>query len=81
MADTAQRPSIGRIVHFYATWLEDFQPNGNGPYAAIVTRVHSDNCVDLQPFGAPGAREVQSSVVEKASAQGASAWWEWPPRT
>ncbi len=35
------KPSVGRIVHFV---LDDKH------YAAIITQVHSDTCVDLQVF-------------------------------
>ena len=61
--------SVGRIVHFY--------DGAAGPYAAIVTTVHSPTCGNLHVFEDNGSRDVTSVQDREASA---SLYWEWPPR-
>lgn len=69
------KPTIGRIVHF--------QPaiEGAGVHPAIITKVWSDTCVNLQVFG-DGILDAQgnlpTSVVE--GAPGTARSWFWPPR-
>jgi hypothetical protein len=52
---------------------------GEGPFAAVVTAVHSDACISLAIL-APFASNVLigSSVMHKDVAQGD--YWCWPPR-
>lgn len=72
------KPTIGRIVHYYEKGLD---PNGDGPYAAIVSAVHSENCVTLAVL-VPCRTSVYaaSSVSHKDVNPNMSQWWEWPPR-
>lgn len=76
----AQKPSVGRIVHY-----RDIV--GAGPKAALVTAVHSGNEVDLVSFVVHGnARssvagvEGYAKVLQDESGQ-ANNSWRWPPRS
>lgn len=74
------KPSVGRIVHFYAPAKEN--PDGN-PFAALVTAVWSgpeaaDDVVDLVTFG-PGSIYFHTRVRPRVDADAGG--WEWPPRT
>lgn len=67
-------PSVGRIVHYrsYGT------PGGEYPSevrAAIITRVHSEECVDLCVFNPTGM--FFNTSVTKGDGPGQ---WNWPPR-
>jgi hypothetical protein len=43
-----QRPSIGRIVHYVMSQIDGRLPGDHRP--AIIVRVWSDDCVNLQVF-------------------------------
>lgn len=69
-----QKPSVGRIVHFElpkVAALPDFEHGET--YAAIITRIHSDDIVDLHVFGHGGVTHYFSSAVHGEH-------WFWPPR-
>lgn len=74
-----QKPTVGRIVHFYNLSLDDAANNsiGKGPYAAVVTQTFPGPYVNLKvlPYGASWD---EGSVSEKA--EGSTRYWEWPPR-
>lgn len=75
-------PTIGRIVHFYDHGMEVYTQR-LGPYAAIVTFVHEDGSVDVQPFGQgsmPSYDEQTHRVIEGQKTSDQTSWWEWPPR-
>lgn len=61
------KPSVGRIVHFIH--------GGRNIAAAIVTRVHSDTCVNLYVFF-DAAAEARTSVCLGTS----DGDWMWPER-
>lgn len=65
------KPSVGRIVLF---------SEGGTEAPAIVTRVWSDSCVNLQPFPVDRFPGEHTSVcfAEQPSSVGSS--WRWPPR-
>lgn len=67
------KPSIGRIVHFYAH-------GETSPQAAIVVAVWSDTCVNLVAFNGGGTSSTQSSVLEGEAADTTRSRWCWPPR-
>lgn len=71
------KPTVGRIVHYYGK--DAYGDNGEGPYAALVTKVHSDTCVNLMVFmaGMTPASSVQGGDDQQS---GMSQRWEWPPR-
>jgi hypothetical protein len=71
------KPTIGRIVHFY-TGVPGYQANGagEGPYAAIITQVWSDTCVNLMVF--PGSA-VPFPVTSVVSDEDAMCSWRVPP--
>lgn len=67
-----QKPTVGRIVHYQAK-------EGQEPHAAIITRVHSDTCVNLVVFDLG----TQASCVETSICLGSPGQvdtWSWPPR-
>lgn len=75
------KPTVGRIVHYY---VEDVTRQtcamGDGPYAAIITRVHSDAIVDLMVLSPADMRHAgQVAKLEEASDE-ALTYWTWPPR-
>lgn len=78
-----QKPSVGRIVHYYGA----DQETGVGervPKAAIITRVWSDTCVNLCVFGFDGQPQdgLTTSVllVQEGEAKPETTFCEWPPR-
>lgn len=85
---STQRPTVGRIVHYYHT-ANDVE--GKCPNAALVTHVWSDECVNLEvaPNGyhiQPGQRDAVDGVVERVrtsvpySDEPKPGHWCWPPR-
>ncbi len=48
-------PTIGRVVHY--------RENSQGPFAAIVTAVHGENCVNLSVFGLGGTASTNRTSV------------------
>jgi len=79
------KPTVGRIVHYYCHNFAagDHNGMGVGPYAAIVSQAHVGspyvNLKVLIPFG-----EILDigSVREKPAEVGPSddSYWAWPPR-
>lgn len=89
------KPSIGRIVHYYQGDYE--APHGNMQderwtgtngtrfHPAIITRVFTDDCVNLQVFfdaQAPGARSSVMRIPDEMlnGMHIASSGWRWPER-
>ena len=66
-----QKPSIGRIVHYYDS------PHGDC-LAAIITAVHTDEIVSLTAFMQGGATVGFTSVMQDKI--GTLSSWSWPPR-
>lgn len=66
------RVSIGRIVH-YRTHEGQAEP-----YAAIVTKVWGDACVNLTIFRDDGTTQLESSVLRYDNVTGGRQWC-WPP--
>lgn len=69
---TMQKPSLGRIVHF--------RPGENiDPGAAMITRVHTDTCVNLIVFeDGRDPRSVTSVTLRDEDNNEWGCWW--PPR-
>lgn len=69
-------PTIGRIVHF----RDPYSRFGSDVKAAIVTRVFSDDCVNLAIITDVGVVYSETSVVRCDDASvAASRAWSWPP--
>lgn len=73
------KPSVGRIVHFVA------QGGSVEHYAAIVTRVWGDTCVNLRVFypdqrEIPHHGELESSVLADFGDDPQSRTWHWPEK-
>lgn len=68
-----QKPSIGRIVHYY--------PNGDTtPQAALVIAVDSDEVVKVQACNAGGTWNTRTSVPFDETPGATRERWCWPPR-
>ena len=68
-----QKPSIGRIVHFYQSAAQ------GKPHAALVTDVHSDFCINVAGFNS-GGTQVSASSVTYSEDKASGLRWCWPPR-
>jgi hypothetical protein len=69
-----QAPTVGRIVHFYDDTSVE-------PQAAIITKVWSDDCVNLVVFGDGSMNNVPArTVTSVTTSEGSSQRWAWPPR-
>lgn len=66
-----QQPTIGRIVHYH---------DGDvSPYAAIITQVWSDTCVNLAVFTHEGHTFPVTSCLHPEGG-GIGQYWDWPAR-
>lgn len=74
-------PSIGRIVLFKSRDQSDLGSTAD-EVPAIITRVWSNTCVNLQVFRDADTPLAQTSVTlaEDFEASGQSCAWRWPPR-
>lgn len=73
----SQTPSVGRIVHFHQP--PERETLGDQRYhAAIITRVHSPQLVDVRVFFADGQVGMRTSISDIAGSTGG--WWAWPER-
>jgi hypothetical protein len=82
-----QKPTVGRIVHFYNTSLAapvghshtgiNLNGQGAGPYPALVIQDFPGPYVNLLVH-AWGGDWREGSVSEKSETN-ASRYWEWPP--
>lgn len=68
-----QEPTVGRMVHYNGMMLRDEEQVPNS-FAAIVTTVHGDGCVDLATFSQTGI-EFMIGVHYSQDCFG----WSWPP--
>lgn len=74
-----QKPSVGRVVHYYDEAIDN--QNKPGPYPALITAVHSDTCCTLGAILPWNTNVVvASSCMRKDAAGGMPRYWEWPPR-
>lgn len=88
LGTVSQRPSVGRIVHFYSQRVADRDPTragfglngqGEGPYPAIVLQVTPNGqYVNLHVMGWGDAWDEGSVSGDKT--QSPTRYWEWPPR-
>lgn len=77
MSATKQVPSVGRVVHYQAFGT----PGGEHPSvarAAIITAVHTDECVSLCVLN-PTGMFFNASTVYDGSEQPKGGTWHWPP--
>lgn len=71
------KPSIGRVVWFYARGTEQ-RDAGEQPEAAIVAFVHSDDCINLMVISEAGTPRPMTSVAlmqEEDFAEGVDTDW------
>lgn len=75
-----QKPSVGRIVHFYTmrSWPMGAAGRAN---AAIVTNVNDDGTLNLGVWVRDGGHFAVENVPLRAGTEPLQTfWWEWPPR-
>lgn len=71
------KPTVGRIVIFQqGAHAEPI--NGTREHPAIITRVWSDTCVNLQVFFDNARPAPSASVLHTSAAQQNSMSWSWP---
>lgn len=77
-----QNPSVGRIVHFFPTELDDeARSNGNsGPVAAVITRVWDESMVNLTIFPDAMHPTPRTSVPHRSTHAPGAPYWDWPER-
>lgn len=76
-----QKPSVGRIVHYYRHSQVDERPFG--PFAAIVTAAGSGMplmAVNLAVFDGETGMFFAQGVRFDESREPLSGTWRWPPR-
>lgn len=72
-----QKPSIGRIVHWFA---EDLDWLGGQPYAAaIITGLNDDDTVNVTVFP-DGPLPFGKTHIPQGRATDRRFWWQWPER-
>jgi hypothetical protein len=75
------KPTVGRIVHYFIEDANRQTPGmGQGPYAAIITRVHSDVVVDLMVLQPADVRHAGSVIKLEEASEDSVNYWTWPPR-
>lgn len=78
----SDKPTVGRIVHFYDSSLSTIANNGtgHGPYAAVITQVFDGAKyanLKVLPYGNPWD---EGSVSHQDDAPECPRYWVWPPR-
>ena len=75
------KPTVGRVVHFYAPIADIIHASGPGPFAAVIAYVHSDSMVNLAVFDSNGNACSRTSVtlVQEGDARPAGMFCEWMP--
>jgi len=71
-----QKPSVGRIVLVG----ESTTPDTTVEHAAMITRVHSENCVNVTVFPDGGLPYPKTSVVLSEDGSPRDYHWRWPDR-
>lgn len=70
---------IGDIIHYYDEGYKALGENGVGPYPAMITKVHTDEVVDLQVFPIDKFGIEPMKNVEAAKRAGERKnWWVVP---
>lgn len=85
MTTNTQKPTIGRIVHY---WVLNSEECHDTPNPAIITRVNPDSTCDLHVFGEVPIAKATNAIdpagfrrrVEE-STDGRAGTWCWPPRS
>jgi hypothetical protein len=74
MDPKVQKPTVGRIVHFFPAGSEN-------PEAALVIAVHSDTNVNLSVCNSGGTWSTKTSVSGNGAEVVGSERWAWPARS
>lgn len=72
-------PTVGRVVIFMQSERE-LPTNGTREHPAIITRVWTDDCINLKVFFDAGETANVTSVQRRGVAPEDEMSWDWPPR-
>lgn len=74
MSESTPKPTVGRIVHYRGL------NSKSQPYPAIITHVHSDECVNLYVFD-DGTFPLQDGcgIATSVTRGGGNYEWNWMP--
>ena len=77
-------PTVGRIVYFMPGIGCNLAVSKAGVLAALITAVHTDDCINLAVFDADGEHHALSSVNHESIAtqyvDGRHSCWDWMPK-
>ncbi|MBF9263569.1 Gp49 family protein [Paracidovorax cattleyae] len=76
-----QKPTVGRVVHFFPATSDDLYRNGE-PVAATIVRVWTDTCVNLALFDGDAQLHARTSVLlhQEGHALPDAGYAAWPAR-
>lgn len=83
MEQTKQKPTIGRVVHFWKSPLDADGSHGPcDPQAAIIIGVHDEHRVDLTVFTTEGSVTKAAVIGNRQVSVGEceQPFWTWPTR-
>jgi hypothetical protein len=74
------KPTVGRVVWYYKPGAQ----HTDQPYAALISYVHSDTCINVGGFDHNGKPFADTSVMlhqdeESYGNPGGGAWASWMP--
>lgn len=79
-----QKPTVGRVVHFFPATSDDLFPHGccGTPLAAIIVHVWSDTCVNLAVFDGGAHQHTRTSVLlhQEGNERPGAGFAAWPAR-
>lgn len=76
-----QKPTVGRIVHYFPQSGEfGVHSNSTSPLAAVIVAVWGDECVNLKVFCDGPHDHWLTSRLRRSAGSGDAGQWDWPAR-